>query len=182
MEQSSQLFRRQGFVATGMKQIVAEARAPFGSVYHFFPAGKEQLGVEAIRWSGAIYAQLIDAFYEPGADPVAATESFFAGAAQTLRETDYADACPIATIALEVSSSSEPMREACAAVFESWVAAAAERMQQAGIDSARARELAVALLCALEGAFVLARAQRDTEPLAIAGRIASALVADALGR
>ena len=59
VEHSSQLFRRQGFAATGMKQIVAEARAPFGSVYHFFPEGKEQLGVEAIRWSGSIYGALI---------------------------------------------------------------------------------------------------------------------------
>lgn len=180
VQQSSQLFRRQGFAATGMKQIVAEARAPFGSVYHFFPEGKEQLGVEAIRWSGELYGRLVDAFYEPGADAVAATEAFFAGAAQTLRETDYADACPIATIALEVSSSSEPMRRACAEVFESWVTAAAQRLRRAGVAHERAREVAIALLCALEGAFVLARAQRDTEPVAVAGRVACALVADAL--
>jgi AcrR family transcriptional regulator len=180
VERSSQLFRRQGFAATGMKQIVAEARAPFGSVYHFFPAGKEQLGVEAIRWSGDVYGALIDAFYTPGANPVAATQAFFAGAAQTLRETDYEDACPIATIALEVSSSSEPMRKACAEVFESWVAGAAARFAEAGISPVRARDTAIALLCALEGAFVLARARRDTEPLDVAGRLATALVREAV--
>ena len=180
VEHSSQLFRRQGFAATGMKQIVAEARAPFGSVYHFFPEGKEQLGVEAIRWSGSIYGALIDAFYSPGADPVEATVAFFAGAAQTLRETDYADACPIATIALEVSSTSEPMRKACAEVFESWVQAAAERFLQAGMPALRARDTATALLCSLEGAFVLARARRETEPVEVAGRCAAALVREAM--
>jgi AcrR family transcriptional regulator len=180
VEHSSQLFRRQGFAATGMKQIVAEARAPFGSVYHFFPEGKEQLGVEAIRWSGAIYGALIDAFYRPGTDPVEATRAFFAGAAQTLRETDYADACPIATIALEVSSTSEPMREACAEVFESWVNAAAERFREAGMPAERARDTATALLCSLEGAFVLARAHRETEPVEVAGRCAAALVREAM--
>jgi AcrR family transcriptional regulator len=180
VERSSQLFSRQGFAATGMKQIVEEARAPFGSVYHFFPAGKEQLGVEAIRWSGGLYGQLIDAFYPPGAEPVEATRAFFDGAAQTLRETDYADACPIATIALEVSSSSEPMREACAEVFESWIEKATDRFAEAGIVRSRARETSIALLCSLEGAFVLARAQRDTEPLAVAGRLVTALVREAL--
>jgi len=30
---------------------------------------------------------------------------------------DYADACPIATVALEVASTSEPLREATADVF-----------------------------------------------------------------
>src|SRR5690349_13906667 len=111
VERSAELFRRQGYASTGVKQIVAEASAPFGSVYHFFPGGKQQLGAEVIRWSGAAYGQLIDAFFPPGADPVVATRNFFAAAAQTLRETGYEDACPIATVALEVSSTSEPMRE-----------------------------------------------------------------------
>ena len=70
VEQSAELFRRQGFASTGVKQIVAEASAPFGSLYHFFPGGKEQLGEEVIRWSGAIYGRLIDEFFLPGADPV----------------------------------------------------------------------------------------------------------------
>src|SRR5437763_14916446 len=98
---SAELFRRQGFAGTGVKQIVAEASAPFGSLYHFFPGGKEQLGAEVIRWSGAMYGQLIGLFFTPGADPVEATRNFFAAAGQTLVETDYADACPIATVALE---------------------------------------------------------------------------------
>src|ERR1700704_1094752 len=121
VQRSAELFRRQGFAGTGVKQIVAEASAPFVSLYHFFPGGKEQLGEEVIRSSGAIYGQLLDAFFKPGADPVAATRDFFAAAAQTLSDSDYADACPIATVALEVSSTNEPMRQACADVFESWV-------------------------------------------------------------
>src|SRR5436305_7751799 len=124
VQTSAELFRRQGFACTGVKQIVAEASAPFGSLYHFFPGGKEQLGEEVIRSSGALYGQLIDAFFPPGEDPVAATRAFFGGAAQPRVETDYADACPIATVALEVSSTNEPMRAACAEVFEGWIAVA----------------------------------------------------------
>jgi AcrR family transcriptional regulator len=180
LQASAELFRRQGFAGTGVKQIVARASAPFGSIYHFFPRGKEQLGEEVIRSSGALYGQLIELFFTPGADPVAATRAFFAGAAQTLLETDYADACPIATVALEVSSTSEPMREACAEVFESWISATAGRLREAGLSRPRSRALAISLLCSLEGAFVLARAQRSTEPLVIAGATAAAAVRDAL--
>src|ERR1700726_428562 len=140
---SAELFRRQGFSSTGVKQIVAEAGAPFGSLYHFFPGGKEQLGAEVIRWTGGVYAQLIDVFFTPGAHPVAATRAFFAGAAQTLVETDYADACPIATVALEVSSTSEPLREACAEVFEGWVERTTACLREAGVPRARARALAL---------------------------------------
>jgi AcrR family transcriptional regulator len=180
VQSSAELFRRQGFAGTGVKQIVAEASAPFGSIYHFFPGGKEQLGEEVIRWSGAIYGQLIAAFYEPGGDPVAATRNFFAAAAQTLVESDYADACPIATIALEVSSTSEPMRQACADVFDGWIDSARASLVAAGVPRRRARGLAISMLASLEGAFVLARALRSPEPVEVAGASAVALVKEAV--
>jgi AcrR family transcriptional regulator len=180
VEASAELFRHQGYSATGVKQIVEAAQAPFGSLYHFFPGGKEQLGAEAIRVSGAIYALLIPAVLDPAPDLVTGVRDFFAGAAEHLSETDYEDACPIATVALEVSSSSETMREACAEVFESWISAGAERHATAGLSAERARELTIGIVAALEGAFVLARALRSTEPLEIAGRMAADSVAAAL--
>ncbi|MDQ6811404.1 MAG: TetR/AcrR family transcriptional regulator [Actinomycetota bacterium] len=180
VQTSAELFRRQGFAGTGVKQIVAEASAPFGSLYHFFPGGKEQLGAEVIRSSGAIYGQLIDEFFLPGADPVAATRDFFAAAALTLKETDYADACPIATVALEVSSTNEPMREACAEVFTEWIDLATARFLTYGVAPKRSRALAVSLFASLEGAFVLARALRSTEPLQIAGAAAASSMRDAI--
>ncbi len=180
VDASAELFRLQGYNATGVKQIVTAAQAPFGSLYHFFPEGKEQLGAEAIRTSGAIYELLIPAVFDPAPDLVTAVRDFFNGAAAHLLETDYADACPIATVALEVSSSSETLRQACAEVFESWIAAGAERFAAAGVSTEKARELTIAMLAALEGAFVLARALRSTEPLEIAGEIAANAVSAAI--
>jgi AcrR family transcriptional regulator len=172
IEASATLFGRQGYVGTGVKQIVETAGAPFGSMYHFFPNGKEELGAETIRWSGAIYGQLIDLFYEPGGDPVVATRRFFDGAAETLRDTDYVDACPIATVALEIASTSEPLRRATADVFESWLSNLTRRFVELGLTKAQARNLSVSLFCLLEGAFILARATRDHAHVRTAGRAA----------
>jgi AcrR family transcriptional regulator len=180
IDSSAELFRKQGYAATGVKQIVTAAQAPFGSLYHFFPGGKEQLGAEAVRTSGALYELLIPAVFDPAPDLVTGVRDFFTGAAAHLLETDYADACPIATVALEVSSSSEVMREACAEVFERWIIAGAARHQSAGVDQATARRLTIGMLAALEGAFVLARALRSTEPLEVAGEMAAATVEAAL--
>jgi len=177
---TAELFRRQGYTGTGVKQIVEAAGAPFGSMYHFFPDGKEALGAETIRWSGAMYGQLIDLFYDPGADPAVATRRFFEAAADTVRDTDYADACPIATVALEVASTSEPLRHATAEVFESWLVAIDTRLVQAGLTKTRARKLSVSLFALLEGAFTLARATRDHTHVRTAGRAAAELVRSAL--
>jgi AcrR family transcriptional regulator len=177
---SAELFRRQGYSGTGVKQILAEASAPFGSLYHHFPGGKEQLGAETIRRSGHLYGMLFAEIVGPAPDVVTGIGDFFAGAAQTLEETDYADACPIATVALEVSSTSEPMREACAEVFDAWITGATRRFERDGLTHDRARELALLFLCALEGAFVLARALRSTEPLHAAGASVTAALREAL--
>jgi AcrR family transcriptional regulator len=177
---SAELFRRHGYTGTGLKRIVSEAGAPFGSLYHFFPGGKEELGEEVIRQSGAFYLMLFESFFAGAPDPVSATREFFAGAAETLRTTDYADACPIATVALEVASTNDQLRKATADVFESWIGAATGRMVEAGIDETRARELSIELLAILEGAFVLCRAMRSTEPLRIAGANAAAAIEAAL--
>ena len=176
IDASAELMRLRGYNATGIKQIVAAAQAPFGSIYHHFPGGKEQLGAEAVRVSGKLYEQLIPAIFDPAPDLPAAVRMFFAGAGEHLVQTGYEDACPIATIALEVSSTSESMRLACADVFDSWVRAGMPRFTAAGLAESTARELVIAMICALEGAFVLARASRSTEPLHVAGELTAQAV------
>jgi AcrR family transcriptional regulator len=176
------LFRRQGYTATGVKQIVTEAEAPFSSLYHFFPNGKDELAAEIIRSSGQMFQQLVEFVFDSSPDVLTGVQNCFAGAAETLRQTDYADACPIATVALEVASTNEPLRKATADVFESWIKSATERFAAAGISEKPARELAIALIGALEGAFLLSRAARSTEPMDIAGATTAATVQAALTR
>lgn len=182
IEATAELFRLHGYNGTAVKQIVESASAPFGSMYHFFPAGKEELGAATIRWSGAIYGELIDLFFVPGTDPVAATRQFFEAAADTVRDTDFVDACPIATVALEVASTSEPLRIATAEVFESWLVGLDAFLVGAGLTKAQARQTSVALFSLLEGAFILARATRDDRHVRTAGRAAADVVAAALQR
>jgi len=168
---SADLMARQGFAATGVKQIAEAGHAPFGSIYHFFPGGKEEIGAEAIRRSGVAYEQLIPAVFDAAPDVETGVRMFFAGAAAHLEDTDYQDACPIATIALEVSSCSEPLRMACAEVFESWIRAGTARFASLGLAAERTRELVIAMIAALEGAFVLCRATRSTVALIVAGEM-----------
>jgi AcrR family transcriptional regulator len=180
LDATAALFMRYGYTGTGLKQIVADANAPFGSLYHHFPGGKQELGVEVIHRSGAMYGELVMSVFDAAADIVTGVRDCFAGAAEVLRATDYADACPIETVALEVASSNEPLREATARVFESWTQSATARFRAAGIDDQTARELGVFFIMQLEGAFVLCRAARSTEALEIAGKTAVAVVEAAL--
>jgi AcrR family transcriptional regulator len=127
-----------------------------------------------------MYQAIVEAVWDTGGDVVESVTNVFTGAAEVLRLSDYADACPIATVALEVASLNEPLRVATAEVFEQWVTMATARLQEAGIAEPHARQVAFALLSLLEGAFVFARAMRTTEPVEAAGQAAVALVDRAL--
>jgi AcrR family transcriptional regulator len=180
LDSSGELFRRQGYMGTGVKQILAEAGAPFGSLYHHFPGGKAELGAETVRRSGLLYGLLLGEFAGPEVPLAEGIRNFFAGAAETLVETDYADACPIATVALETSSSDEELRRACADVFNAWIEGGTERFAQEGIPRPQARTLVIQMLAGLEGAFVLSRALRSTEPVELAGAAAVSAIEAAL--
>ena len=180
LDATAELFRRHGYTGTGLKQVVANANAPFGSLYHFFPGGKEQLGEEVIRRSGQMYADIVLAIYDAAPDPVTAASNVFKGAAAVLEATDFADACPIATVALEVASVNEPLRKATADVFMSWIDLATIRIAAAGPTKKAARELAIFMITSLEGAFVLSRAMRSLEPLEVAGTAVANAMREAL--
>ena len=149
--------------------MVAEAQAPFGSLYHHFPGGKQQLADEVIRLGGAFFQAVATAAYDTESDPEASVRAVFEGAAETLAATDFQDACPIATIALEVASTNDDLRRATAQVFEDWTAALTERLGD--------RDRALAVIAALEGAFILCRARRSVEPMLAAGAMAAAWAA-----
>jgi AcrR family transcriptional regulator len=179
VEHTGELFRRQGYVGTGLKQIVAEAGAPFGSIYHFFPGGKQQLAAEVIRTSGRAYQELVMAILDQAPDALTAVRTGFTAAADTLAATDYADACPIATVALEVANSDETLRAATAEVFAAWVDAGTDRFVGWGFAKADARRLAIVFITSLEGAFVLCRAARTTEALEAAAHAVEAAISAA---
>jgi AcrR family transcriptional regulator len=176
IDAASVLFRRQGLTATGIKQILAEADAPFSSLYHHFPGGKDELAAKAIADAGQHYEALVGAVWDSGTNLETSVSMVFDGAAELLVVTDYADACPIATVALEVASTNELLREATARVFGRWDDAVSRRLTDRGVDETAARPLAQSIVALLEGAFMLARAAKNTEPMRAARDSAVTLV------
>jgi len=177
---SAELFRRQGYAATGLKQVTAQALAPFGSLYHFWPGGKQQLADEVLRTGGDFFLALYRHVMGEAPDLLTGVRDFFTGAGETLVATDWADACPIATVAGEVASTNDVLRRATADVFELWLGALAADLEAAGVDPPQARSLALSVLAILEGAFLLCRSLRSTEPMRAAGASAVALLSIAV--
>ena len=180
LEAAAELYRRQGMPATGIKQISAAAEAPYGSIYHHFPGGKEAISVEVIRREGLRYGAFVGAQLET-TDPLTGIPTLFENAGKLLESQDYSEACSIETIALEVASTNERLRLESAEVFESWLTGLATWFGQLEITEPERRRLALITLTALEGAFVLCRTLRSIEPIVVAGHGVQAAVQAAAG-
>ena len=175
---TAELLRRQGYAATGTQQIVVASRSPFGSLYHHFPGGKVEIAAEAIRTAGAAYVEPLLAVIDAEADLSDGIRAFYRLAAENLEASGYEDACPIATVALEVASTNEELRRATADVFDGWVFQGARYFVGRGLSESTSRDLTIAMVTALEGAFVLAQATRRPEALHLAAELVCSWLGD----
>jgi AcrR family transcriptional regulator len=162
---TAELLRMQGYSGTGLKEVTKRASAPWGSMYHFFPGGKEQLAVETIRATGEQYRQAFAKLFEIVPDPIEAISRVFLNEINVLDRSAFKEGCPIAATALDVASTVDAVREACAEVFASWLEEIAAAIARNGADPALAAQLAEFILATLEGAIILARTNHSTLPL-----------------
>ena len=173
----AELIRVQGYAATGLQQLAGVAQAPIGSIYHHFRGGKREVAAAALRDSGAAYIQLLPMLLDRHADLPAAIDAAFAAAADDMAATGWANMCPVGTVAGEIADTEPELRQVAAEVIASWVDQGSRYLASRGLSQTDARAAMYALLTALEGGFLLARAQRTTEPLLAAGHAISAYIA-----
>ncbi|HEV7186835.1 MAG TPA: TetR/AcrR family transcriptional regulator [Blastococcus sp.] len=162
---ATQLFSRQGYEATGVKEIAAAGAAPMGSFYFHFPGGKEDLGVAALGHGAEGFASVLRrtlASVEPVEEALAACAQWLA---DDLPGSDWADGCPVATTALESVVRSPALRAAAAAAFDQWEGVIRDRLTTAGMAPPLADEVAASAVALLEGAEMLARVRADAAPL-----------------
>jgi AcrR family transcriptional regulator len=163
IQSAALLFRSRGIQGTSFSDVLAHSRAPRGSIYHHFPGGKAELAEEATRYAGDfIAAGLVAALADD--DPVAAIRAFTASWLDVLRRGDFSAGCPVVAAGVE-GDRAPGARDAAGAAFGRWEDLMAEAVAHRGLAPDRARSVATLVIAAIEGAIVIARAQRSTEPL-----------------
>ncbi|WPO72538.1 TetR/AcrR family transcriptional regulator [Streptomyces sp. KN37] len=173
---AARLIQRQGYVGTGIKQIAKEAEATLGSVYHFFPGGKEAVAVAALTHSSEEFADLLREGLAGEGAPGPALERCADVLAVGLRESGWIDGCPVTAAALETLGTDSEIQRVCAEALRGWERIVEERLAASGIGPEDARELATTVISALEGAEVTAQVSRSEEPLRGVGRQLARLV------
>jgi TetR/AcrR family transcriptional repressor of lmrAB and yxaGH operons len=165
---TSRLLRTQGYAATGLNQVIAEAAAPKGSMYFHFPGGKEELAAAAVdrfaeRASAAMARGLADN------DTVRdAVLGYLDGYIAHLERTGFREGCAVASVALDAAAAHDTLAEATGRAMRRWTDMLAEAFEAEGRPPAEAHGLATLVIATLEGTIVMAKGERSTEPIAAA--------------
>jgi TetR/AcrR family transcriptional regulator, lmrAB and yxaGH operons repressor len=156
IESAGLLFRRQGYAATGVNQILEAADVKAGSLYHHFPDGKAELAAAVVDGVGGGITRLLRTFLASERAPAEIVGEWIDILAVGL-DGDCRDGCPIEPIATESVNASPQMREASARAFDGWSSAVAHRLATDGWPADEATQTALAVIALIEGALMLSR-------------------------
>ncbi|MEU3962773.1 TetR/AcrR family transcriptional regulator [Streptomyces buecherae] len=173
---ASLLMQRQGYDGTGIKQIAQEAQATLGSVYHFFPGGKQELAVAAIHHGDQEFFDVLREALEREEDTARAIADLCDELADGLHASQWVDGCPITTTSLGTAGRAPDIQTAAARAFARWRGLVRDRLRASGMSEGDAHDLAHTVISTMEGAELAAQVARSKEPLRIAGKHLARLI------
>src|SRR6478672_5496992 len=159
-----ELVRERGVHGVGLRQIVAHADGPRGSLQRYFPGGKTQLITEALNLAGAEVLDDTESRLLTAATLADAIDAIFAPWRQVLRESNFTMGCPIAATVIDASGD-DRLRQEASALLDHWRDSVRTALIKFGARQSTAEDDASVLLAALEGALILSRANQSTQPL-----------------
>ncbi|CAM3187509.1 TetR/AcrR family transcriptional regulator [Filibacter tadaridae] len=164
---ASRLFRTRGYYGVGLNEILKESGTAKGSLYYYFPNGKEELAIAAIDYTKEFVADKIRRALEKFEEPIQAFQAHINDLSEEFGVHKEIFGLPIGTIAGETSLTSEPIRLACQSAFECWQLIYVEKLLASGYSEKHAKELGLLINAMLEGGILLCLTTKSREPLRI---------------
>jgi len=169
LDAAMQRLHAQGFNASGVQDIAADAGIAKGSFYNHFES-KEALGAAALeQYFRARTCERMAVLHDASLPPLARLRRYFEGLAVMLGRNGYASGCMMGNMAAELADHSPLIRDRLAAHFAEWTGVIEGVVSEAQADGALRADLPAAtvasfLLNAWEGAILRARVTRDDVP------------------
>jgi TetR/AcrR family transcriptional repressor of lmrAB and yxaGH operons len=160
---AAEVLRERGAAGVTIDEVLTRSGAPRGSVYYHFPEGRAQILTDALHYAGdAITAAIYEAA-ERGAKVL--LRSFVGYWERLLTESDFHAGCPVVAAAIGWAPDEPELTADAGRIIDRWRTALTQAFIADGFDESDAASLAVMSIAALEGAVVLCRSARSTEPL-----------------
>ena len=165
---AAELMFEQGVAGTSLQDVQQAARVSGSQMYHYF-GDKASLVHAVIAWKGETVLGRQWPWLSR-LDSLQGIRAWRDYVVSTMRRRECRGGCHIGSLASELSDLDPEARSDLAAAFQRWISAIRDGLQvmqdrgelRADADVPR---LACALMAAVEGGLLLAKAQRDVAPL-----------------
>lgn len=162
---ASKLFQVKGYNATGLNEILKESGTPKGSLYYYFPNGKEELALEAIKLANEAITNRLKFTLDKYKNPIDSIQHLIKNIINDLKKDMKLQDLSISLIALETYLSSEPLRKACSEAFMVLGTMYAKKLIESGFSKEIAEELGNFIQITIEGAITVAVTEQDPTAL-----------------
>ena len=169
-EVASRLFRLRGYYGVGLNDIIEESGIPKGSLYHYFPGGKEELAIDAIKHSKSIVSNEIQEVFLRIKDPIKAFQAHIIQLSEYIEENGHLLGLSIGTIAGEKHSTSEPIRLACQSAFLGWQSIYMNKILAMGFNEQQSKDLSIMIHALIEGGILLSLTEKSGKSLQVIAR------------
>lgn len=160
---AADVLRERGAAGVTIDEVLTRSGAPRGSVYYHFPEGRSQILTEALRYAGDAITATIDDTADRGA--MVLLRDFVEYWDRLLIDSDFTAGCAVVAAAIGCTDGEPQLIAEAGGIFGRWRAALTRAFVADGFGEPDAASLAVMSIAALEGAVVLCRAARCTDPL-----------------
>jgi TetR/AcrR family transcriptional repressor of lmrAB and yxaGH operons len=170
LQATRDLLEKQGYHGTGLNEIVRESGAPKGSLYYYFPQGKEQIAAEAILQSGQLTAERIRTHLTESRSASEAVHDFVLLIAENVERSVFAAGSPLTAVAMETVTRSEWINQACRDAYGMIRAAFTEKLVESGMSKRKAEDLGTFIAASIEGGILLSRTYHTADPLRLVAK------------
>ena len=168
---------QRGMAAVNLIEVARAVDAPRGSIYHYFPGGRDQLLQEALALASQSGLRMIEKAARTAATPQAFVRSLFAAGARQINNADFSGGCPVGAAVLSSETENASFQRALQQSFAHWEATIAQSFTTLGVvPKSRSKTLARCALMAYEGALVCAKGTRDEKLFAVAARMVEVML------
>ena len=167
IDSAVKLFRRQGYAATGLNDIVDDCGAPKGSLYHYFPSGKSSIAAAAVEEAGQRVRETLSELAQSSSSSTDVIKKHTELLGKWMKRSGYRDGCPMTTVLLELAPEDRAVTLAGKQAYAFRNTILKQRLIDDGLPEDQADRLASLVTSAIQGALIEARIQRNNKPLEI---------------
>jgi len=165
LDVAADLIQDRGYHGLALADLLAQSKAPRGSLYFHFPDGKDQLVATATRDGIEAVTESLRSGLAADPSPGRAVRRLLEASAAALEASNFRFGSPTAPLVLDGLDAGSGIAALAHGAYDTWISLFQASLLAAGLPTRRAQSLATVIEASFEGLLIICRATRDTAPM-----------------